>query len=158
MNTLIVCFSRFGNTRAIAEALAETEALAGKVQILNFDQLDGGSFSEINLLIMGCPTHRMGLPRELRPILKTLPRRILHKTPAAVFDTSYKLSPWLAPFSASHRLASVVRRLGGRLVVPPQTFHVIGREGPLYLGEIELAKDWISRVCNEIGSVSRNPK
>jgi len=158
MKTLIVCHSKFGNTRAIANAIAEALKSAGNVELISFDQLDEVSFINTDLVVMGCPNHRMNLPRELHLVFEALPHRILQKTPAAVFDTSYKMSSLLASFSAAYKLASKVRRLGGKLVLPPETFFVIEKQGPLYDGEIERAKDWATEILALAGDSMNSEK
>jgi hypothetical protein len=92
----------------------------------------------------------MNLPQAVRPVFESLPRRVLRGTPVAAFDTSYKMSRWLAPFTAAHKLAPRLRKLGGKRVVPPETFHVVGRDGPLYEGEIERARTWAASILQRV--------
>jgi hypothetical protein len=73
-------------------------------------------------------------------------------TLTAVFDTSYKMSAFLATFSASHRLASKMRRLGGKLIMLPETFFVTARQGMLYDGEIERAIEWVKGILTRASS------
>ena len=97
----------------------------------------------------------MNLPEEIRSVLAKLPRRALRGISVAAFATSYKMSWWLAHFTAARRLDSQLRRLGGRRVVPPQIFHVEAREGPLYDGELERSKAWAETIRScLIGSAS----
>lgn len=142
MNVLVVYFSKFGHTRKIAEQIAQTLQAHGPVRAIAADQLNPADFASIDLLIFGTPTHRMNLPEALRPILASLPRRCVRGVDFAAFDTSYKMSAWLQPFTASKKLSSKLRKLGGKRLVPPQTFHVVEREGPLYDGELERAREW----------------
>lgn len=142
MNVLVVYFSKFGHTRMIAEEIAQALQAYGPVSAIAADQLQPVQLNGLDLLIFGTPTHRMNLPEALRPILEALPRRCLRGVNFAAFDTSYKMSPWLEPFTASKRLSSKLRKLGGKRLVPPQTFHVVEREGPLYDGELERAREW----------------
>lgn len=146
MNILVVYFSKFGNTQKVAETIAETLESKGPVRVISADQLTASDLNEVDLLVMGSPTHRMNLPEAVRPLFKTLPKRLLRRTPIAAFDTSYKMSWWLARFTAARKLDRKLRRLGGKRVVPPQTFHVEGREGPLYDGEIKRAKVWATSI------------
>jgi flavodoxin len=148
MRSLIIYFSNFGNTRKIAEAMAEVLGSAGPAQVISMDQLTVSDLTGVDLVVAGTPTHRMNLPEAIRPVFETLPRRVLRGTPIAVFDTSYRMSRWLAPFTAARRLLSKLRKLGGKRVVPPETFHVMEREGPLYEGEIERAREW-ARLIHE---------
>lgn len=151
MNALVVYFSKFGNTRMVAEAIAQALEPAGSVRVLNLDQLTVSDMEEADLVVMGSPTHRMNLPEAVRPVFERLPKRILRGTPVAAFDTSYKMSAFLARFTAAKRLAKKLRKLGGKRIVPPETFHVVEREGPLYEGEIERAREWAELILERLG-------
>jgi flavodoxin len=152
VNTLVVYFSQFGNTQVIAEGIAEGLRSAGPVRLLRLDQLTVSDVQDVDLVIVGSPTHRMNLPEAIRPLLGALPRSILRGTPVAVFDTSSRMSPWLACFTAARKLAHKLRKLGGKRVVPPETFHVVEREGPVYDGEIERAMAWAASILERIGA------
>jgi len=67
------------------------------------------------------------------------------------------MSPWLAPFTAAQRLMRKLKKLGGTKIVPPQTFHVVDREGPLYEGEIERAMEWAELILNRHESGRAGP-
>ena len=142
MNTMVVYFSKFGNTKLVAEAIAEPLEAAGFVRVISSDQLTASDVRDADLVVMGTPTHRMNLPEAVRPVFDALPRRVLRDTPVAAFDTSYKMSWLLARFTAARKLDQRLRKLGGRRVVPPESFFVEEREGPLYEGEIERARAW----------------
>lgn len=142
MNTLIVYFSKYGHTQMVAESIGKAIAAHGLVRLLDSEQLQGSDLEDIALVVMGCPTHKMNLPEAVRPVFKRLPKRALRGKVFAAFDTSYKMSPLLARFTASKKLAQRLRKLGGRRLVQPETFHVAGREGPLYEGELERAGAW----------------
>ncbi|MBC7249291.1 MAG: flavodoxin family protein [Anaerolineae bacterium] len=146
MHALVVYFSRFGNTRQVAEAVAATLGTAGSVRVLSMDQLTVSDMRNVDLVVMGAPTHRMSLPKEVGPVFKTLPKHILRGIPVAAFDTSYKMSALLARFTAAKKLTGKLRKLEGKQIVPPETFHVVGREGPLYDGEIERAREWAGLI------------
>ncbi len=154
MNALVVYFSKFGNTKQVADAIAETLETVGSVRTLSMDRLAASDLQGVDLVVMGCPTHRMNLPETVRPVLKALPRRILRKTPSAAFDTSYKMSAFLAHFTASKKLDQRLRKLGAKRVAPPQTFHVVDREGPLYDGEIERARAWARSMLDRLDGAS----
>ncbi len=146
MNILIVYFSKFGNTRKVAEAIAERMKAGGSVRLISSDQLTGSDLAQVDLVVMGSPTHRMNLPEAVRPVFDALPRRVLPGTPVAAFDTSYKMSWWLTHFTAAPRLSKKLRKLGGKQVISPETFHVMEKEGPLYDGELERASRWAGSI------------
>jgi flavodoxin len=150
MKTLVVYFSKFGNTQKIAEAIAKKFNGNGAVRVIASDQLTDSALQEIDLIVMGTPTHKMNLPKAVKPVFDILPKRILKGNGVAAFDTSYKMSRWLQPFTAAKRLDQKLRKLGGNRIVPPETFHVMEREGPLYEGEIERAEAWARLIIERL--------
>jgi flavodoxin len=147
---LLVYFSKFGNTQKVAEAIADVLSSVGNVRVIPSNRLTPAELQTADLVVMGTPTHKMNLPIDVRNTFDTLPKRLLKKTPVAAFDTSYKMSAWLRPFTAARHLLSKLRKLGGKPILPPQTFHVMEREGPLHEGEIERARDWAQRVLLQL--------
>ena len=150
MQSLVVYFSQHGNTRSVAEAVAEGLRAAGPVQVMGIDQLSEPGLQGADLVVVGSPTYRMNLPEVVRTALAGLPRRVLRDKRVAAFDTSYKMSRWLAPFTAARKLARKLRKLGGSQVVPPETYLVEGREGPLHGGELERASEWAALIVQQL--------
>lgn len=150
MNTLVVYYSKFGNTQRVAEAIAEELQSAGPAGTLNADELRAEDLAGIELIVMGTPTHKMNLPDAVRPVLDSLPRRILRGVAVAAFDTSYEMSAFLARFTAAKKLNRKLRKLGGKRIVPPETFHVAGHEGPLLDGELERARQWADLILGQL--------
>jgi flavodoxin len=150
MNVLVVYFSKFGNTQMVAEAIAQEIATElrpeGSVQVISLDTIAAEDLEAKDLVVMGSPTHNMNLPKNVRPAFESLPKRVLKGIPVAAFDTSYKMSWWLNHFTAAKRLSQKLGKLGGKRIVPPETFHVTGREGPLYDGEIERSRAWATSI------------
>jgi flavodoxin len=139
----------------VAAAIAEEFEPNGNVRLSSSDDLSHEDFEGVDLVVMGTPTHNMNLPKAVRPVFERLPRRSLKQTPVAAFDTSYKMSPLLCKFTAAKRLNRKLRRLGGKSVMPPETFHVEGREGPLYSGEIDRAREWANKISDQINGNNR---
>ncbi|MGD8903996.1 MAG: flavodoxin family protein [Anaerolineae bacterium] len=147
MNALVVYHSEFGNTRQVAEAIAETFDEVGTARTASAEQLEAADLQGVDLVVMGTPTHKMNLPQAVRPIFEQLPRRSLRGVPVAAFDTSYEMSALLARFTAAKRVDRKLRKLGGKRLVPPETFHVHHHhEGPLLNGELERAKTWAEAI------------
>lgn len=150
LKSLVVYFTKFGNTQKVAETIAAELEQKTSVRVLNSHQLTASELDGVDLVIMGTPTHNMNLPKSVRPVFEQLPRRILPKTPIAAFDTSYKMSRFLSRFTAAKRLVRKLRKLGGKRIVPPETFHVLEREGPLYEGELERARQWTRLILDRL--------
>jgi len=161
MNAVVVYESVYGNTRVVAEAIAE--ALGG-ASVLPVHEAAGRA-EEADLLVVGGPTHMHGLTTTrsrqiaasaanedggvavepsateqpgLRQWLHELPDR--HGARAAAFDTRLDRSPWLTGV-ASRGIAKRLRRHGYE-VVASESFVVEDSEGPLEEGELERARDW----------------
>lgn len=148
MNTLVIYFSLFGNTQMVAEAIARTFESVGNPRLLPCDRLEESDLEKCDLVVMGCPTHKMNLPKNVRPVFERLPKKILRGKWVAAFDTSYEMSPFMARFTASKRLDHKLRKLGGKRAVRPETFLVTGKEGPLFEGEIERAGAWAQTIIS----------
>ena len=147
MNGLVVYHSQFGNTEQVAEAIAGVLQGAGAARTVRANQLTAADLQDVDLLVMGTPTHKMNIPEAVRPVFEELPKRSLRGVPIAAFDTSYKMSAFLARFTAAKRIDRKLRKLGGKRLVPPETFHVEdNHEGPLYDGELERAKTWAESI------------
>jgi flavodoxin len=159
MKALVVYYSQFGNTQQLAEAIAGVFQGRGAARTLSADRLTAADLQGVDLVVMGTPTHKMNLPQAVRPVFEKLPRRILRGVPIAAFDTSYKMSAFLARFTAAKRVDRKLRKLGGKRLVPPETFHVHHHhEGPLHDGEIERGKIWAETILAEYGASLRMNK
>jgi hypothetical protein len=91
----------------------------------------------------------MNLPQAVRPVFEQLPKRSLRGVAIAAFDTSYKMGAFLSRFTAAKKLDRNLRKLGGKRLVQPETFHVEEHhEGPLFDGEIERAEAWAQTVLD----------
>ena len=145
MRILVVYDSAFGNTGRIARAIGEVAGGFGEAVVANPQAVEPLASQRADMLFVGAPTqlHRMSEP--MRAFLKALPRGVLGGVPAAAFDTRLLRSRWLTG-SAASGVGRELRRLGCRLVVPPESFFVLGREGPLEPGEEERAHRWAQRV------------
>ena len=147
MNALVVYHSEFGNTEQVAGAIAGVLQEAGATRIVRANQLAATDLHDVDLVVMGTPTHKMNLPEAVRPVFEELPKRSLRGVPIAAFDTSYKMSAFLARLTAGKRIDRKLRKLGGKRLAPPETFHVEdNHEGPLYDGELERAKTWAESI------------
>ena len=157
MKTLVVYYSLFGNTRRIAEVIAESAGQNGTARAINFERLKPAEFDGANLVIMGSPTHIQNIPKAVRVILKDLPKGILKGKQVAAFDTSNEMWGPLMRMTAAHRLLGKLRKLGGKKIIGAETFLVKAsdqRDGEIDLlfdGEIERARTWTAEILQRTG-------
>jgi flavodoxin len=161
MTTLVVYESVYGNTRAIAEAIAEG---LGGAEVVPVHEAAGRT-EQLELLVVGGPTHLHGMTttksRQMaveavredgeghvergaaeEPGLRAWIAALAdgHDAPAAAFDTRADKSPWLTG-AASRGIAKRLRRRGYE-VVASESFLVEDSEGPLAEGELDRARAW----------------
>jgi len=139
LKALIVYHSQFGNTRRLAESMAETMRQRAEVRLVSIDALDAAEVETADLVVTGSPTHAFAVPQAVRDFLEALPAGILAGMSVAAFDTTVKVWP-LRHLRASPRLLRHLRRLGGKPIAPPQTFFVQTRN-PQKSGQIDLLLD-----------------
>ena len=161
---LVVYESMFGNTRRIAEAVADGLSTSATVDVVEVGA--SSSLDEVDLLVVGGPTHAFGLSRSstresaadqavggivstgigLREWLDALDNR--HPTArVAAFDTRMKAA--LLSGSAARRALAKLRRLGFDPAARPESFAVTGMRGPLRDGEVDRARKWGVRIAAE---------
>lgn len=166
MRTLVVYESMWGNTRTVAEAVADGLRGAGEVDVVSVTGAPPLDTLDPDLLVVGAPTHAFGLSRPqtredaarrgagglaqpgVREWIEAAPTVRLR---VATFDTHVR-RPNL-PGSASRTAAKLLRRLGAELAARPESFYVHGYEGPVLDGELDRARAWGADLAHQTGAV-----
>jgi hypothetical protein len=155
MKVLVVYESLWGNTAAVARAIAE--GVGPQAQVLATGEATVEALAGADLIVAGAPLHAFGLPRESRrKSIVTTPGKApapdfsnptlhswLEALPpgqgrVAAFETRFKGSPGGATGGILRRL----ERKGYRRIAKGQRFLIKGTYGPLREGEIERARQW----------------
>jgi flavodoxin len=142
MRTLVVYDSLYGNTEAIAQAVAAV--LPGEVQLRRVTEVDPGEVQAVDLLIVGSPTHGALASEAARALLDRLGAPAQEGARAATFDTRLTW-PFLERWGgfAAPKMADVLKDKGWTLVGQPGGFFVKGlKKGPLKRGEESRAAAW----------------
>ncbi len=159
MRALVVFESMFGDTKAVADAVAMGLAEGMKVETVEVGSAPTVLDPVIDVVIVGGPTHAFGMSRAttrddavkksdgagvlsdklgIREWLETV--TVSPDLQVAAFDTRvYK--PHL-PGSAAHAAERRLRRLGCTVFAPAKSFYVAGTKGPLVDGELDRASNW----------------
>lgn len=174
MTALVVYESIYGNTRAIAEAIAEGMRSVAEVEVKSVYETADADPDEVDLLVVGGPTHMHGMTsslsrrlavqageedgveiepgaRDQRGLRQWLAERAGGGRKAAAFDTRLERSPALT--GAAGR--GIHRRLHGagyELATKPESFFVDDAEGPLAEGEVERARAWGAELAAKAGA------
>jgi hypothetical protein len=167
---LVAYESMFGNTERVAHAVATGLRLEGfDALVVDVSRSPDVDFSEVDLLVVGAPTHAFSLsrpntreeavtqggraeaaPAGMREWLEALPAG--WRPPlAAAFDTRVTKVRYL-PASASRRAARLLAERRCPLLSTPTGFLVADLSGPLESREIDRAIAWSRRVATEAQS------
>jgi flavodoxin len=167
MKAVVVFESLYGNTHAVAEAIAEGLGQGAEVAVVPVEDASGEVVEGADLLVVGGPTHIHGMASNLSrkgaaddAAKKGLPAPDVHgpalrtwfdglgKTSerrAAAFDTRIGKSKLLTG-SAAKGIAHRLHRHGYE-VVGEESFIVDDMAGPLHDGELDRAKEWGRRLA-----------
>ena len=163
MKVLVVYESLWGNTAAIARAIAE--GIGPQAQVLATGEATREALAGADLIVAGAPLHAFGLPREgRRKSIVTAPGKApepdfsnptlhswLEALPpgqgrVAAFETRFKGSPGGATGGILRRL----ERKGYHRIAKGQRFLIKGTYGPLREGEIERAQQWGAELAKAL--------
>jgi hypothetical protein len=166
LNAVVVYESHWGNTAAIAEAIAA--GLGPEARALTTDEASDAAVAAAELIVAGAPVIAFGLPSD--KMLDSLGSKS-RKAPAPPDLSHPSMRSWLArlPFGRGHSAAfetgirwspggatgAIDRGLevaGYRPVGKSRRFVVKGTYGPLRDGELELARQWGAELAQMLKS------
>ena len=162
MKAVVVYESMWGNTAAIARAIAE--GIGSGARALSTSEATGQALADVDLIVAGAPLMAFSLATEstrrsigadskhkdhppdlshasMRSWLEELPGR---SGWCAAFETRL----WWSPGSSAKRIAKALTAAGYLAVASPERFMVLGTYGPLKDGEIERAKEWGKAIAD----------
>jgi hypothetical protein len=156
MNTLVVYESMWGNTRAVAEAVAER--LGEEVTLVDVADAPERLPADLDLLVVGGPTHAFSMSRastrrdavgkgaDSRDVERGIREWLTTVVAAepvdvATFDTRVGSVKHL-PGSAAKAAGRDVRRHHLGQLVATASFFVDDMDGPLSDGELDRARAW----------------
>jgi len=141
MESLVVYDSKFGNTKKLAEAIADGLRCVGSVRLLGLDKLPPKDVGTVDLLVIGGPTQAHGMTARIRQFVDLLETRSATGMVAATFDTRFRM-PAAVSGSAARLIARKLRQAGIRVFTRPQSFFVSRSVPELEQGEAERAAEW----------------
>lgn len=166
MKAIVVYESYWGNTAAVARAIAE--GLGSGVRAMSTAEAAGDVVEGVGLIVAGSPIIAFRLPTEktrsdmaaksdkkapappdmshpsMRSWIEGLPKG---SGRAAAFETGFKLSPG----GAAGTTLKMLEAKGFGPAAKKQRFLVKGSYGPMKEGELERAKAWGAELAKAIG-------
>ena len=156
MKAIVVYESIWGNTAAIARAIAE--GIGPETRVLSTAEASAEAIAGADLLVVGSPVLGFSVPSDamlkgiasgqgrdpvapdlsqpsMRAWLGTIPNG---SGRSAAFETRI----WWSPGGATSGITRALEKAGYSSLAKPQKFIVQGKYGPLRKGELEKAKQW----------------
>ena len=164
MKAIVVYESYWGNTAAVARAIAE--GLGPDARAMSTAEARGEALANVGLIVAGSPIIAFRLPTEktradmaarpgkapsppnlshpsMRSWLETLPKG---SGRAAAFETGFKLSPG----GAAGAIMKMLESRGYQPAAKKERFLVKGSYGPVREGDLERAKSWGAELAKAI--------
>jgi hypothetical protein len=173
MRALVVYESMFGNTQAVARAVAEGIATRMPADIVEIGSAPTNIPPGVVLLVVGGPTHAHGMTtaksrtnaagRTEDPLVSSGPglreylasMRAEPGVVAAAFDTRVK-GPVLFTGSAAAIATKQLQQVRFKRVEPPRSFVLEGATGPLVdrmsKGELDAARAWGASLAEAVSA------
>ena len=152
MKTVIIYDSVYGNTGAIAEAIAA--ALGSEASLIQVAKATVEDIASADLVIIGTPTHAGRVSEAVKNFLTQVPAEVYFDKHIAVFSTGIpsegmnfflRLIIKTLGYAAVPTMAVLAKK---RAIVAGEPINLLvkGKEGPLLPGEIERAVAWARSI------------
>ena len=163
MRAIVVYESHWGNTAAVARAIAE--GLGPEAQAMNTDEAVGSALAGTDLIVAGAPVIAFGLPREgmrtqiAGDVKAPTPPDVSHPLLRAWLDAlpeghgwaaAFETRIWWSPRGATGTIEAKLQRAGYRKVAKAERFIVAGAYGPVRDGELERARRWGAALAEAV--------
>ncbi|MFB0560012.1 MAG: flavodoxin family protein [Candidatus Lokiarchaeia archaeon] len=146
---LIVYWSKYGNTKQVAETIAKGIKAAKQVEVTVKDVKKTKPEEALNydVVVVGSANHIGGPVGDIKKFLKNLEKLDLKGKSGAVFDTHIKND-----VKAVQKMEKQIREKipGLKLVVPGLAAQVEGMKGPLVEGELRKAEEFGKGISTKI--------
>lgn len=158
MRAIVLYHSLYGNTRSVAESLAEGLREAGvDTDCMSIDKVEMDQLSNYDFIAIGSPTHILRPSKEMKAFLKELKSIDLRGKRGFGFDTRNesgmnKRSWSILENSAARGIEKVLKRMGVDIIRSRESALVIGEEGPLEPGFTDTFKQLGSEMGTQLGT------
>jgi menaquinone-dependent protoporphyrinogen IX oxidase len=153
MKGIVVYDTSYGNTKTIAETIAETLKGSGiEVDLFDVKNVKKLSAKDYIFLVLGSPTRFGTMSFAIRGFLGKVKSEEWVNKPFAAFDTENpenveKSRIENKEWSAAEKIAEKLRDKKMNQLLPVLKALVLGQKGPLVEGEIERTKDYARELA-----------
>jgi flavodoxin len=149
MEVVVVYDSVYGNTKKVAEAMAQAirSTLSREVPVVPVGKAIAAEQHSIDLLVIGSPTHGALPTKAVQAFVKKLGAPADDGPRVATFDTRLSWGFLRKYGFAADKIAGELGGRGWTVLGAPGGFYVRGlKKGPLKKGELERAAHWAQGI------------
>ena len=150
VNVLVVYDTKHGNTRLVAENIAdglrEVEGITAAIS--DVEKVDVENLPHFDAILMGSPNHFGGPARSIRKFIDKLGKLDMVGKWAAVFDTYLGGDFNKAVRKMEDRIGEKVPSL--KLITSGLSIRVEGMKGPISEGELPKCRDFGRKIANQL--------
>jgi menaquinone-dependent protoporphyrinogen IX oxidase len=156
MKGIVIYDTSYGNTKKIAETIAETLKESGiEVDLFNVKEVKKLSAKDYDFLVLGSPTKFGTMSFAIRFFLGKVKTEEWMNKPFAAFDTENpenmeKARAEMKEWSAAEKIAEKLKEKKMNQLLPVLKAAVLGQKGPLQEGEIERTKDYAKELATKL--------
>jgi len=148
MKGIVVFDTSHGNTRTIAETIAETLKESGiEVDIFYVKDVKKLIANDYSFLVLGSPTKFGTMSFAVKRFLGKVKKEEWMNKPFAAFDTENPENIERKEGSAAEKIAEKLQEMQMDQLLPVLKAIVLGWKGPLQEGEIERTKAYASELA-----------
>jgi menaquinone-dependent protoporphyrinogen IX oxidase len=148
MKGIVVYDTSHGNTKKIAETIAETLRESGKkVDLFDVKDVKKLSAKDYDFLVLGSPTRFGTMSFAIRGFLGKVKTEEWMNKPFAAFDTENPENIEKKEWSAAEKISEKLRDKKMNQLLPVMKALVLGQKGPLKEGEIDRTKDYARELA-----------
>jgi menaquinone-dependent protoporphyrinogen IX oxidase len=148
MKGLVVYDTSYGNTKKIAETIAETLKESGiEVDLFYVKDAKKLSAKDYNFLVLGSPTKFGTMSFAIRFFFGKVKSEEWINNPFEAFDTENPENMEKKGWSAAEKIAERLRNKKMNQLLPVLRALVLGQKGPLKEGEIDRTKNYAKEIA-----------
>jgi menaquinone-dependent protoporphyrinogen IX oxidase len=148
MKGIVVYDTSYGNTKKIAETIAETLKESGmEADLFSVKEVKKLSAKGYNFLVLGSPTRFGTMSFSIRFFLGRVKSEEWMNKPFTAFDTENRENMQKEGWSAAEKVAERLRDKKMNQLLPVLKVAVLGQKGPLEEGEIKRTRDYTKELA-----------
>jgi flavodoxin len=147
---IIIYESKYGNTRLVAEKIAEgmRQVSGVEVEVRELKEINPGGLSEFDAIVIGSPNHMGNATRSIRKFIDGLAKFSFEGKLAAVFDTCIGKDFEKAVKKMEKQVGEKAPSLS--LAAPGLSVRVEGMKGPIIEGELPRCQEFGIAIGNRL--------